>query len=147
MACGCERRGRERGRRHAEAGDEIDLVVDDQLLRGGLGLVRNRGVVLEDDLDLLAGDGVALLLHVELDRVLDLLAGRGLAAGHRQDQADLDGVLGLGGHDGREAGDGGRCCGPRDLIRKRLPFEHQMSLPFIPDLLCAGPSARSLAQP
>src|SRR5438270_132289 len=33
------------------------------------------GVVLEDDFHLLAGDGVALLLHVELDRVLDLLAG------------------------------------------------------------------------
>lgn len=30
---------------------------------------------------------------IELDRIVDLLAGRSLAAGHRQDQADLDGVL------------------------------------------------------
>ena len=52
-------------------------------------------VVLEDDFDLLAGDGVAVLLHVELDRVVDLLAGRGLAAGHRHDQPDLDGLLRL----------------------------------------------------
>ncbi len=36
---------------------------------------------------------VAVLLHVELDRGVDLLAGRGLVAGHRQDQADLHGVL------------------------------------------------------
>ena len=90
-----ERRHGERGRRDAEAGDEIDLVVDDQFLRDALGVVGHRAVVLEDDLDLLAGDGVAVLLHVELDGVVDLLAGRGLAAGHRQDQADLDGVLGL----------------------------------------------------
>src|SRR5205085_12456854 len=34
------------------------------------------------------------LLHVELDRIVDLLAGRGLPARHRQDQADLDGLIG-----------------------------------------------------
>ena len=90
-----QRRGGERGRRDAEAGDDVDLVVDDQLLRDPLGVVRDGAVVLEDDLDLLAGDGVALLLHIELDRVVDLLAGRGLAAGHRQDQADLESILGI----------------------------------------------------
>ena len=71
----------------------VDLVVDDQLLREALGVVGDAGVVLDDELDLLAGDGVAVLLHVELDGRLDLLAGRGLLAGHRQDEADLDRVL------------------------------------------------------
>ena len=33
LACGRERRDRERARRDAEAGEEVDLVVDDQLLR------------------------------------------------------------------------------------------------------------------
>jgi len=78
---------------NAEARDEADLVVDDQFLRETLGIVGNRRVVLQDDFDLLAGDGVALLLHVQLDRIVDLLAGRGLAAGHRQDQADLHALL------------------------------------------------------
>jgi hypothetical protein len=40
---------------------DFDLVVDDQFLRDALGIVGNRGVVLEDELDLLAGDGVAVL--------------------------------------------------------------------------------------
>ncbi len=46
-----------RRRRHAEAREDRDLVVDDQLLRQPLGDVGHAGVVLEDDLDLLAGDG------------------------------------------------------------------------------------------
>ncbi|CCE10035.1 hypothetical protein BRAS3843_370020 [Bradyrhizobium sp. STM 3843] len=94
LALGRQRRRSERGRRDAEACDHIDLVVDDQFLRQPLGVVGQRGVVLEDDLDLLAGDGVAVLLHVELDGIVDLLAGRRLAAGHRHDQPDLEGVLG-----------------------------------------------------
>ena len=95
LRLGRQRRRGKRRRGNAEAGDEIDLVVDDQFLREALGVVGNRAVILQDDLDLLAGDGVALLLHVELDRVVDLLAGRRLAAGHRQDQADLHGLLRL----------------------------------------------------
>ena len=67
FAFGGERRDRKRGRRDAEAGDDVDLVVDDQFLRDALGVVGNGAVVLDDDLDLLAGDGVAVLLHVELD--------------------------------------------------------------------------------
>ena len=50
-----------RGRRDAEAGEEVDLVVDDQLLREALGVVGHGAVVLDDDLDLLAGDRVAVL--------------------------------------------------------------------------------------
>ena len=49
--------------------------------------------IAQDDLDLLAGDRVAVLLHVEIDGGLDLLAGRGLLPRHRHDEADLDGVL------------------------------------------------------
>ena len=65
------------------------------------------GVVLDDQLDLAAGDGVAVLRHVELDRGLDLPAGGGRLAGHRQDQADLEGLAGLRqGAQGR-AGDAG----------------------------------------
>ena len=48
-------------RRQAEAGQHGDLVVDDQLLRQPLGDVGHAGVVLEDHLDLLAGDRVAVL--------------------------------------------------------------------------------------
>ena len=42
-------------------------------LREALGDVRRDAAgVLADELDLLAGDGVAVLLHVELDAVVDL---------------------------------------------------------------------------
>ena len=40
-------------------------------------------------------DRVAVLLHVELGGRFDLPAGRGERARHRQDQADLDGLLRL----------------------------------------------------
>ena len=120
------------GRRHAEASDEIDLVVDDQLLREPLGVVGNRRVVLEDDLDLLAGDGVALLLHVQLDGVVDLLAGRGLAAGHRQDQADLDRILRARRRQRRGARDGSQRYRPRQHFRRH---RHQCSPP---DRSCAS---------
>ena len=91
-----QRRRCQRGRRHAKSGDDVDLVVDDQFLRQPLGIVGKCRIVLQDHFDLLAGDGVAVLLHVQLDRVVDLLAGRSLTAGHRQDQADLHGVLRMG---------------------------------------------------
>ena len=85
-----DRRGRERERRQAEAGEHVDLLVDDELLRDPPRRVGDAGVVLDDDLDLAAGDGVAVLRDVELDRGLDLLAGRRRLAGHRQDEADLE---------------------------------------------------------
>jgi hypothetical protein len=50
------------------------------------------GVVLDDDLDLAAADLAAGLLLPQLDRTLDLLAGGGLLSGHRQDDADLQGL-------------------------------------------------------
>ena len=72
----------ERFRRQREAGEDVDLVAHDQFLRQALGDVRVRAAgVLADDLDLLAGDGVAVLLHVELDAVVDLRGGVGELAG------------------------------------------------------------------
>ena len=54
------------------------LVAHDQFLREPLGDVgRDAAGILADDLDLLAGDRVAVLLHVELDAVVDLRAGIG----------------------------------------------------------------------
>jgi hypothetical protein len=85
-------------RRDAEAGNETDLVVDDQFLGEALGVVGKGSIIPEDDFDLLAGNGVAVLLHIQLDRIVDLLAGRRLAARHRQDQADLDAFLRARGH-------------------------------------------------
>ena len=70
------------------------LVAHDQLLRQPLGNVRRRAAdVRADDLDLLAGDGVAVLLHVGLDAVVELDAGIGELAGQDVDQADLDRAL------------------------------------------------------
>ena len=106
---GRERRDRERRRRHAKAGHERDLLVDDQLLRDALGVVGNRAVILDDEFDLLAGDGVAMLRHVELDGRRFLLAGRLLLARHRQNEADLDRVLRERGICRREAERNGRC--------------------------------------
>ena len=82
---------RDRVRRQGEAGQEVDVVAHHQLLRQALGdLGGDAADILADDLDLLAGDGVAVLLHVELDAVVELDAGIGELAGERQDHADLD---------------------------------------------------------
>ncbi len=59
---GRERSNGERRRRHAKAREKRHLVVDDKFLGDALGVVRNGAVVLNDQLDFLAGDGRALLL-------------------------------------------------------------------------------------
>jgi hypothetical protein len=85
--------GRERTDGHGARGDpradDGDLVVDDQLLRQPFGVVGNAGVILDDEVDLLAGDGGAVLVHVHLDAGLDLLADWGEPAGEWQHHADL----------------------------------------------------------
>ena len=70
-----------------------DMIVDHELLGEPLGIVGDAAVIPDDELDLLAGDGVAVLRHVELDGGGDFLPGGADRAGHRQDEADLDGVL------------------------------------------------------
>ena len=92
--------GRKRPDRHGARGergaDDRDLLVDDEFLCQPLGVVGHAGVVLDDEVDLLAGDGGAVLVHVELGAGLDLLADRREAARQRQHQADLRRVLGSG---------------------------------------------------
>ena len=79
------------------------MIVDDELLGEPLGVVGDAAVIPDDELDLLAGHGVAMLRHVELDCGDDFLPGGADRAGHRHDEADLDGVLG-GGAAGAQAG-------------------------------------------
>jgi hypothetical protein len=88
-----ERRGGQGAGRDAEAGDHVHLVVDDQFLRQAPRHIGHAGVVLEDQLHLLAGDGVAVLRHPQSGSRLDLAAGGGLLPGHGQDQADLEHVV------------------------------------------------------
>ena len=86
--------GGERVGREIVAGEDVRAVAHDHLLRQPLGDVRRDAAgVLADQLDLAAGDGVAVLLHVELDAVVDLRAGIGELAGIGHDHADLDGLL------------------------------------------------------
>ena len=73
------------------------MIVDHELLGEPLGVVGDAAVIPDDELDLLAGDRVAMLRHVELDGGGDFLPGGAHRAGHRQDEADLDGVLRRGG--------------------------------------------------
>ena len=92
------------GRRDAHAGQHVDLVVDDQLLREAARLVGQAGVVLDDQLDLLACYRVAMLRHIQACSGFDLAAGGGLLARHGQHQADLEFLLGH--HTGRAGGQG-----------------------------------------
>ena len=97
--------GGERVGREDEAGEDVHLVAHDELLRQALGDVgRGAAGVPADELDLAAGDGVALLLHVELDGVVHLGRRVGELARVRHDQPDLDGRLGVRRGNGEEDG-------------------------------------------
>ena len=89
-----------------------------ELLRDALGGVRDIAVVAHDQLDLLAGDLVAMLLHIKLGAALDLAAGRGERPGQRQDEADFHGVL----RGGRKNGNGQRKSG-RNASESRRSLE------------------------
>ena len=92
--------GAMRQRRRRDAGAENgDLVVDDQFLGEPLGGVRRGRVILDDDLDLAARDGVAVLLEVKEGAVDGGLAGGVEGARHRLDQAELENLLGRYGSD------------------------------------------------
>ena len=110
--------GSDRIRRQHPAGQDVHLVANDEFLRQPLGKVgRNAANVLADDLDLLAGNGVAVLLHVGLDAVLDLDAGVGELSGERQHEADLDGALRIRG--------GMRAGGNRNCAQAYQQFSHR----------------------
>ena len=72
--------------RQQPAGENVDLVANDEffapavLATGGFDATD----ILADDLDLLAGDGVAVLLHIKLNAFVDLLGRVGELAGIRQ---------------------------------------------------------------
>jgi hypothetical protein len=77
-----------------EATEDVDAVAHHQLLRQPLGHVGGDAAgVLADELKLLAGNGVALLLDVELDGIVHLRGGIGELPRIGHDEADLDGVL------------------------------------------------------
>src|SRR5262249_15749933 len=67
---------------------------DEQLLRKATCRIGVAPVVLQDHLDLLAGDRRSVLLHPQLDSAVDLAPRRRERAGHGQDEPDLHGVLG-----------------------------------------------------
>src|SRR5213078_3534250 len=95
LALGGDRGRRERLGREAESDEEVDVVARDQLLRESLGdLGRRAGGVAAQDLDLLAGDGIAMLLEPGLDAVLDLPTDVGERARERGDETELDGGAG-----------------------------------------------------
>ena len=101
----------------------LHLVVDDHLLDVAAGGVGDAGVVLEDQLDLLAGDHVAVLLDIEPRAGVGLTAGGIEAgAGHGEAHADLDDVLGARAI-GRERGQTGRheCKGELSALHLKLP--------------------------
>ena len=91
--CVAMRRGGQRGRRTPKPASTLTLSLTISSCARRLVTSGVRGVVLDDQLDLLAGHGVAVLRHVEPRGRFDLAAGGGLLAGHRQDQADLERVV------------------------------------------------------
>ena len=98
LGLGNKLRDGERARRDAGA-DDVDLVVDDHFLDQAMRRVGDAGVVADDQLDLAAGDGVAVLLHIDLECAGQFAADGGKArAGQWQTAADLE--RGVGG-DGR----------------------------------------------
>src|SRR5439155_16827754 len=87
--------GRERTLRQPGAGEDRDLLLDDQILRYALSrLWCEAGVVPDDQLHLAPRNGVAVLLHVEANRRLGLPAGRREGTGQRKDKPDLDRIGG-----------------------------------------------------
>ena len=97
LGLGDERRDGDRVGGEAEAGEEIDLVALNQLLRVALGDFRLRAaIVAGQQHDLAPGDRVAVLAHIELGAILHPLALIGEEAGEGADEADLDrGAAGL----------------------------------------------------
>ena len=124
---GNRRRGQRRWR-DAKTGQYIDLVVYHQLLRQALGDVGHAGVVLQDQFNLFAGHRIAVLRHVKPRCRLDLPAGAGLLTGHRQNQANLEGVaLRTGACAGQRQRGQGRSLDKRSFFHACLRFDKSES--------------------
>ena len=72
----------------------MNAIADDELLREPLGIVGHASVVLDQELDVLAGDRCSSLLQEHSDRGIGLPSGRLERTGHRQDCPDPYAVLG-----------------------------------------------------
>jgi hypothetical protein len=85
-----ERRHRDGVRRVDEAGDDVDLLLDDQLLDDGLGRGAARILVVAlHHLDRVGLERVRVHLEEEVDAAVDLLAKLGADAAVGQRHADL----------------------------------------------------------
>src|SRR5579864_2987739 len=75
LRLGDKRRNPKCGRTEIDAGEEIDLLADDQLLSELLCALGIRtALVAPDDFDFLASDTVAMLADISLDPIANLLA-------------------------------------------------------------------------
>src|SRR5262249_25389943 len=74
----------------------IHLITDQKLLGNAPAVVGNARVIAQDELDFLAINARAILLHIEAGTRFDLLAGSRKRPGHRENETDLDGLFGHG---------------------------------------------------
>lgn len=90
-----------------ESGQDVDALAHDEFLRESFGDVGRRAAdVAADDLDLFAGNRVAVLLHISLHAIVELDAGIGELAGEDIDHPDLDRALRVRGRDADGERDG-----------------------------------------
>src|SRR5215831_17099278 len=93
---GCERCDGERDRGEPKASKNIHPLTDQKLLGNAPAVVSNTRVIAQDELDFLAINARAILLHIEAGTRFDLLAGSRKRPGHRENETDLDGLFGHG---------------------------------------------------
>jgi hypothetical protein len=79
--------------RRQTAAQNGDLVGNDQLLGYPLRIVGNAGVIPDDQLDLAAGNHIAVLRHVEACAGNGLFSDRTQHPGERHDEPDFDCIL------------------------------------------------------
>ena len=73
------------------------MIADDRLLSEPFrGVGKHASRILANELDLLAGDRVAVLLHPKRDAMVDLRPGVGELSGILVNHSDFDRVLGAG---------------------------------------------------
>src|SRR5690606_11123414 len=88
------RRHSQRDGREAEASDDVDLFVDDKLLRQLARIGGIASVVFQDEFDLATGNGITMFLHEGLSGRMQLAAGGSEGPCHGNYHADLERFLG-----------------------------------------------------